>query len=169
MKRIFVTAALVVAMVSMLVIGTGGVAGARQVEGIYFKVTCLLPKFTSPGNTTSCSGPATGVGTAFRGNTTATASNVHYNEPNCLLGNATGTFKVQAASGPFSYRRVGAIALITFSNINGAGFTAGKGNAVALFGQATPADTLKVVKACAGTPQTSVRVTVTGISIAYDT
>jgi hypothetical protein len=167
MKKLFLLGALA----AMLVMGMGGTAMAAEVEAVVFDVQCVLPTFPADLDFTTCGGGLSdpGVGTAFVGlNGNASATGVAYNEPNCAIGNATGTFGFGGASGDLVYRRVGALAVINLSNINGAGFTGGTGAALAVFHTTTIADGQKLVAACLGTPQTNLGVTVTGVGVVAD-
>ncbi|MFY9586182.1 MAG: hypothetical protein WAT66_01865, partial [Actinomycetota bacterium] len=158
MKKFFLFAALA----ASLVLALGGTANAAAgAEVVVFNVNCTLPTFPSGGDSTTCGAglPDIGVGTAFNGiaNPPASAS-AFYNEPGCAQGNATGTFSIGNASGSFVYARVGALARLTFSGINGGPFTNASGAGLAVFttGAAGP-----FVNACLGTPASNLPVSIT--------
>jgi hypothetical protein len=166
MKKLFLMAALA----ASLVLALGGTANAAAgAEVVVFNVNCSLPNFPSGGDSTTCGGglPDVGVGTAFNGiaNPPASAS-AFYNEPGCAQGAATGTFSIGNATGSFTYARVGALARLTFTAVNGGPFTNGSGSGLAVFttGAAGP-----FVNACLGTQAHDLPVSITGAAVVFDT
>ncbi len=166
MKKLFLILALSASLVMALGTTANAAAGA---EVVAFSVSCTLPVFPSAGNFTTCGGGLAdvGVGTAFNGvaNPPAAAT-ATYNEPNCALGNATGSFSIGGAAGSFIYQRVGAVATLTFSGVNGGGFTNATGAGLAVF---ETAEALKFAGACAGTPATDLVVGIIGVAAVADT
>lgn len=145
MKRIktLLTLVSVMAIAMSLFVAPANAAGAGQLA---FTCTASLPNFPAPPNTTggTCNGSASGaiIGTGgqkavVQGSFNASFS---YTEPAATCpatGTASGTFSVDggAATGKFSWERVGATAVITLSNVSvpAAGISGATGVAVAAF------------------------------------
>jgi hypothetical protein len=92
-------------------------------------------------------GTAAGAGATTAGpvvvNGAITANNFTYNEsntdPQCVVqGTADGSVNVGPYAATFHWQRVGAIAIVTLSNVNGGGLSGGVGASAAAFGVTSP-------------------------------
>jgi hypothetical protein len=162
MKRI----CMVVALITSMLLGSGGAAKAAEAEAIVLQVKCVLPTFPADLDFTSCGGGLgdLGVGTSFVGhpNPAASLTNVEYNTPDCVIVNAWGTFATNGISADFTLRQDGALGVINLTSVNGGGFSNGFGIGLTVIAPTTLADATKVAKVCLGSPQINVGITITG-------
>jgi hypothetical protein len=162
MKRI----CMVVALVSSMLLGSGGAAKAAEAEAIFFQVKCVLPSFPTAGDLTTCSGGLgdPGIGSSFIGpaNPAASLDNVYYDTPDCVVLRASGGFTIHGISADFTLSQRGALGEIDLIRVNGGGFTNGIGIGSTEIAPTTLADAKKAANGCLGTPQIYVGITITG-------
>ena len=154
MRRIFSKTRLLVAVTAlgalMVALMPAPSASAAGPAAVVVEGNASLPEFPAPGgNSGSFAGSAyganLGTGAALVG--TGASASFSYNEPNCALGNASGSLTVTGVGTvPFTWQRVGQTAVIQFGSTIP---NTPRGVAIAGF-KATAATPTALALACAG-------------------